>query len=471
MPVSLRALLSWQLAAAQPPIVRASPVTGNVPRVRCLRMTAWSASTLQVSRAGAMVTQGAMSGSCRRPYCRRRTFRRGPATRRLLPRALPLVVLAIAGISAVVSQRAESAFPGKRGAMAYTVRDDYSSRLFLVERDGSNPRRLSVDGYSPAWSPDGKFLAWDSSKLVVARADGSGRRVLGTGGGVAWSPGGSMIALTDRVQGRRGVYVRNVETGEQLLLARTRGSEGGAAWSPDGRWILFGGNNHLFRVRPNGRGLERLPIDDVRGGGVDWSPDARRFVFTRDRELWTANAAGKRVRRATREPLQPRYSAHNAHYSPTGRHILFSRFLSLGPGSRVDELVQVRVDGTGQRTLRLDGPIGPFDGIAAVTQPVCTIYGTNRSDTIVGTPGRDVICGLEGDDTIHGRGGDDVIIGGRGDDTITGGSGRDWLFGSAGDDTLDARDGVRDIVDRGPGADTVIRDEANRDIVNPRPFN
>ena len=59
---------------------------------------------------------------------------------------------------------------------------------------------------------------------------------------------------------------------------------------------------------------------------------------------------------------------------------------------------------------------------------------------------------------MDGRGGDDVLYGGPGNDRITGGEGHDRLFGALGDDRIFADDGVRDLVDCGPGRDQVDAD-------------
>jgi Ca2+-binding RTX toxin-like protein len=46
----------------------------------------------------------------------------------------------------------------------------------------------------------------------------------------------------------------------------------------------------------------------------------------------------------------------------------------------------------------------------------CTITGTPGNDTLTGTSGDDSICGLGGDDRLIGGGGDDVLVGGPGED-------------------------------------------------------
>jgi Ca2+-binding RTX toxin-like protein len=50
-------------------------------------------------------------------------------------------------------------------------------------------------------------------------------------------------------------------------------------------------------------------------------------------------------------------------------------------------------------------------------------------------------------------------VGGAADDSLIGGPGEDELQGGAGNDTINARDGVREQLNCGPGADTAIVDE------------
>ena len=125
----------------------------------------------------------------------------------------------------------------------------------------------------------------------------------------------------------------------------------------------------------------------------------------------------------------------------------------------------------------------PLDNSATATTTVglaldlCTITGTNGSDTITGTSGNDVICGGNGRDTIDGAGGNDVVIGGNGKDVVSGGDGNDIvmgrngkdqvtgglgldvLTGGNGKDTLNAQDGVGgDVLDGGNGPDGCLTD-------------
>jgi hypothetical protein len=107
----------------------------------------------------------------------------------------------------------------------------------------------------------------------------------------------------------------------------------------------------------------------------------------------------------------------------------------------------------------------------------CTIVGTVGPDHLRGTPGPDVICGLGGNDVILGLGGNDVIYGGPGYDVIDGGAGNDVIYGGLGRDRIaggfgkDRLDGGRgaDVLLGGPGRDMLDARNGIADVVNGGP--
>lgn len=84
------------------------------------------------------------------------------------------------------------------------------------------------------------------------------------------------------------------------------------------------------------------------------------------------------------------------------------------------------------------------------------------ADTLRGSEPGERLNGYAGDDYINGYAGDDALSGGDGADEVYGGPGRDLLFGGAGDDFIEAKDGVADYVDCGPGDDVASVDGADR---------
>jgi Ca2+-binding RTX toxin-like protein len=105
--------------------------------------------------------------------------------------------------------------------------------------------------------------------------------------------------------------------------------------------------------------------------------------------------------------------------------------------------------------------------------------GTRRADTFTGTGGADQITGRAGNDLIDSGEGDDEVRGGRGADHITDNvpvPDIDTIFGGKGNDIIDVREGrpdeEPDVVDCGPGTDTVFVDPTdtrlNCEILNPQ---
>ena len=105
----------------------------------------------------------------------------------------------------------------------------------------------------PAWSPDGKSIAWFSDEsgeyqLFIASQDGKGtpRKIALNGAGFyahpAWSPDGTKIAFSDN---SRSLYVADVATGSvkkistQPLYSPGAYDSPGHNWSPDSKWLAY----------------------------------------------------------------------------------------------------------------------------------------------------------------------------------------------------------------------------------------
>lgn len=121
---------------------------------------------------------------------------------------------------------------------------------YSVEMKHGRPRRV-VDGGCPAWSPDGKKLAFVSSRgIAIVNADGTGKRQLtrprkGTDLFPSWSADGRLIGfLRDEIY-VGSVYTINVGGGEPREQERTEllpdygPSEGPIAWAPSGHQFVF----------------------------------------------------------------------------------------------------------------------------------------------------------------------------------------------------------------------------------------
>ena len=138
--------------------------------------------------------------------------------------------------------------------------------IFTVPAAKGDARQMEgeagIDRHDPAWSPDGKTLAYlqetaDGEELVLADlATGNARRVtLGEAptqyDSPQWSPDGKRIVYRDI---RLDLWVLDVATGASTKIDHGT-YRGGfnvlAAWSPDSKWIAYSldGENHLGLIR------------------------------------------------------------------------------------------------------------------------------------------------------------------------------------------------------------------------------
>jgi Tol biopolymer transport system component len=187
---------------------------------------------------------------------------------------------------------------------------DSDATLYVARLGSRSARRLTepcVDCSDYArWSPDGKLLAYDGfgadfeGGVFLMRADGSGkRRLCGEPGQPdwrcdgyeypAWSPDGKTVAYGLSTSGTQGggIRIERLDRTGFHTVPHTRSySVGGVDWSPDGKRFAFEESfGAVYVVGADGVGLRRIADHAV---GPRWSPDGTRLVFSSD----NANSPG-----------------------------------------------------------------------------------------------------------------------------------------------------------------------------------
>jgi dipeptidyl aminopeptidase/acylaminoacyl peptidase len=306
---------------------------------------------------------------------------------------------------------------GRRGTNPIRVETAAGKKL----RPVTSPRLATEDDSSPAWSPDGKRIAFSRSvffgphvdyrRTGIWTVDLSTRRqhhlTRDFADALAWAPGGEVIAA-DLGSGGDGEEIELLSpqggVTARFKLSALGQFDRGASWSPDGKLLAVGGGAVIDRT---GTIVERYAppsTNDAVSLLPSWAADGS-IVFERAATVYDART---NVRTLGQSDLYLEPAVGGAAVPLTETPALSEELPAVRPGS-------------------------PAPG-AGTTQPCVRL----------GTPGRDVLRGTAGEDLIDGRGGNDVVYGKGGDDYLLGGAGNDRLF---------ARDGARDVVNGGPGRD------------------
>jgi Tol biopolymer transport system component len=353
----------------------------------------------------------------------------------------------------------------------YTTLADGTGTPFRVE---TNP---AVEDTAPSWSPDGSKIAYSSNhRVVVAHTDGSGDPVsvgFGNDDNPAWGRVPPKChGLAPTILGTEASETLNGTAGDDVILGMG-GND--VITGSDGNDTICGGN-----------GNDTL----VGGGDADW--------------------------------LDGGAGTDTVSYSDRSEVLRITLDLGTGDdGSSLD-------GGVGERDniVGVEKAIGGSGNDLLIGNGLAnTLTGLGGNDTLLGGVGNDSLSGGPGDDTLNGSTGADRFDGGTGIDTVsytdrnsttivtidniandgytadgpatardnvlgsvenlTGGGGNDTLKGSSianriigmagadrfyglgGNDTLQAKDGIKDVlIDGGTGTDTV-----GRDSIDPTPIN
>ena len=130
------------------------------------------------------------------------------------------------------------------GGLLVTPALGIGDRLLDLIRSAPAP----PDVQTPAWSPDGRKLAFVSrrdgnSEIYVINADGSGQENLtqhpARDSHPSWSRDGRKLAFVSRRDGNSEIYVMNADGSGLRNVTRTPSNDLDPAWSPDGRAIAF----------------------------------------------------------------------------------------------------------------------------------------------------------------------------------------------------------------------------------------
>jgi len=221
--------------------------------------------------------------------------------------------------------------------LAYAqLNDGGTADAWEIPALGGSPRKVVLDAYDPAWTPDGRLVyankadnaIWTSGPQgedphLLVKVD-PGQRATQP----RVSPDGKLVAMAIRVAGPYGeLGIADVSTGKVRQLTNDWALAVSPSWSADSRFIYFassrGGTLNVWKIGVDGGGLRQITAGEGDDAELDVSADGKRIVFATTRiniGLAEEDLRGGAVKVLAGDPAR---NAYGPSYSPDGTRLAF----------------------------------------------------------------------------------------------------------------------------------------------------
>ncbi|MBI5836144.1 MAG: PD40 domain-containing protein [Candidatus Eisenbacteria bacterium] len=223
--------------------------------------------------------------------------------------------------------------------LAWAQKVGGAKEIFVADYDGYGARQVTRDrnlDFSPAFSPDGRTLAFTSLRgrtfaIVLLELGTMREKVLASYSGSAlspsFSPDGEEVAFATSRDGNHEIYaIRRDGTGLRRLT-HSPGIDVQPSYSPNGRQVAFcsdrAGSAQVYVMESDGSNPRRVTRDQARNEAPSWSPKGTLLAFMARQgngyDVCMADASGGQVYNLT----QGKGSSESPHWAGNGRHLVF----------------------------------------------------------------------------------------------------------------------------------------------------
>jgi Tol biopolymer transport system component len=191
-------------------------------------------------------------------------------------------------------------------------------QIYVMDGDGTNASCLTcslslTESTAPAWSPNGKYIAFKMLGVgniwavgIVDSNGGNLRKIADYDSGnpdisedpPSWSLDGTKIAYATYRSGQWGIFVSNVDGSNEQRLSYNDDWVTWPKWSSNGQNIAFTSFNGLVLIKPNVPGaISQVYAQGKHVSSLAWSPDNTRIVFAADDGLFIIGVDGANMHR------------------------------------------------------------------------------------------------------------------------------------------------------------------------------